>query len=59
MTTCPRCDDCGWICEVHQSQPWIGSQACPCDAPAMPCPECNPGNELTLPRLSAGVVADD
>jgi hypothetical protein len=58
MATCPRCDDCRWICEVHQNKPWIGSQACPCDAVGMPCPECNPGNRLTPPR-SAGVVADD
>jgi hypothetical protein len=49
MAVCPRCDDCQWICEVHPDRPWIGPLACPCDAPAMPCPECKPSDELTTP----------
>jgi len=44
VSTCPRCDDEGWICEVHPNQP-VGHDE-NCGGPGVPCPECN----TTLPE---------
>jgi hypothetical protein len=30
MSTCPRCDGCGWVCENHPDRPWQGQHACEC-----------------------------
>jgi len=42
---CARCDDTGWVCEVHRERPWReahSERACPCPAQGMPCELCNP-----------------
>lgn len=36
--TCLVCEDCGWVCEVHQDQPREGQHACTCGAASVPCP---------------------
>jgi hypothetical protein len=35
---CLLCEDSGWVCEVHQDQPWEGPHACTCGAAGAPCP---------------------
>jgi hypothetical protein len=57
--TCFQCKDCGWVCESHPERPWEGSHACGCGAAGMPCPGCNPSDEITPPRLPTGFVDDE
>jgi hypothetical protein len=38
---------------------WEGDYACGCGAPGMPCPVCNPSDELTPPDMPPGFVPDN
>jgi hypothetical protein len=59
VTVCPRCEGCGWVCEDHPERPWGGAHACQCGGAGMPCPECNPSDEDTPPRMPPGYDDDD
>jgi len=52
---CLCCEDTGWVCEVHQDQPWTGPHACTCGGAGMPCPTCNPSSKDDAPRLPRGL----
>src|SRR5947208_16924100 len=53
MATCPGCDDEGWICEAHPSQP-AGHDA-HCVGPGIPCPNCTAGDpSAEAARLEIG-----
>jgi hypothetical protein len=61
MAKCPRCDDTGWVCEVHDTVPWSDSpRAAATASPGMPCELCN---QSTGPDDSAaadtGLQSDD
>lgn len=46
---CPHCWGCGWVCEDHASLPMEGmAGGCPCGAPGMACPTCNPKAQIIL-----------
>ena len=51
---CLNCEDCGWVCENHESVPWEGPNACKCGGAGMPCFECNPCDAETPPRPLTG-----
>jgi hypothetical protein len=53
---CARCQDCRWVCEVHDNRPWLGEHGC--GAAGMPCPRCNKIKDGEYPALPAGFVAD-
>jgi hypothetical protein len=48
---CTRCDDTGWVCEIHIMKPWEGPEACACGAAGVPCGRCNDPPEGQAPRL--------
>jgi hypothetical protein len=54
MPWCAVCDDCRWICEGHPGRPWLGDRACICGGGGMPCPICNPSDEVTAPAMPEG-----
>ena len=43
-----------WVCEDHPDKPWDGASdmedACHCGGAGMPCPICNPSDEVTARR---------
>jgi hypothetical protein len=47
---CSPCEDCGWVCENHPVRPWEGQHACRCGGAGMPCPSCNPSDDVSAPR---------
>jgi hypothetical protein len=55
---CLLCEDCGWVCENHPSKPFDGERACTCGGAGMPCPNCNPAEEGTVPRQPKGSRTD-
>jgi hypothetical protein len=53
---CMQCADQRWVCEAHAERPWIGDYACQCGAAGMPCPACNPCDDIDPPRLRPSVA---
>ena len=47
------------LCERHPDTPWLGTKACSCGGAGMPCPGCNPTDELTPSRLLTRFVDKD
>ena len=57
-SSCLLCEDCGWVCEMHQDKPWEGPHACTCGAAGAPCPACNKPQPEEPPRLPKGFEPD-
>ena len=55
---CTRCEDCYWVCEVHDTLPWQGANACPCGAAGAPCPSCNGTVDGEAPKMPEGFKMD-
>jgi hypothetical protein len=52
------CEECGWVCQVHQDQLREGPHACSCGAAGAPCPHCNRPDDGKPPRLPKGFEPD-
>ena len=50
MKWCACCEGSRWICESHPDRPFSGSRSCNRSGAGIPCPMCNPADELTEPR---------
>ncbi len=47
---CVNCHGRHWVCEDHNTLPWemLDDTGCPCCAPGMACPDCNPDSTLGI-----------